>query len=532
MTRLVSHRKLAVMSCLGFVLCSLGGCPAETQDIVSPVDEGTVGPDLTAPAWTEDLDELDPTPSEWRGQFLGDPWADDEVADEPFGAAFPLPDDKPVFQPRQVLAEYFAGQNRFDVAQSTFGAHFGMHFLSTVWVNGQLWAYYIADDRGRPGIGLARSRDGIRFDNAGLVLGVGNTPQNNRMRSFPGVWYDGPGRWYLVFEMSGTGNPGSVGLATSTDGVNWVTDPQAILVSRDQWERNNVGTPSLWKEGHTWYLFYHGFGRSGNGGPDDCQVGVAYGSDLRNLKRHSGNPIIRTSSNGPDSGTIGRRSIVREGAYYYMFAEISTNQPYERARWSSGLWRATNLLGPWERCHRNPILPVTAGGFGYDGPEFIRTPDGKFHVYFRAPDGPTRRATLTLTAPPTALQFEAERHLHHQGGRADADGWSCNVRDDRACYMCFGPYTAAVPPGARRATFRMLIDNNTADDRVVVTLDVYDAAAGRVLAQQQIKRRQFVRAMTYQDFELPFTARAGQRLETRVYWHDRAYVRVDRTIIR
>jgi hypothetical protein len=37
--------------------------------------------------------------------------------------------------------------------------------------------------------------------------------------------------------------------------------------------------------------------------------------------------------------------------------------------------------------------------------------------------------------------------------------------------------------------------------------------------------------MTYQDFSVPFTARAGRRLEFRVFWTDISYVRVDRVVV-
>ena len=158
------------------------------------------------------------------------------------------------------------------------------------------------------------------------------------------------------------------------------------------WERNNVGTPSLWRERDTWYLFYHGFGASG-AGPDDCQVGVATGRDLRALVRHAKNPVLRTGAAGTwDCGTVGKRSIVKEGDYYYMAYEGSTDQPYETARWSTGLARNKDLL----TCEKypTPILPRTVRGFGYDGPEWLRTPDGVLHLYFRTRKGATGRATL------------------------------------------------------------------------------------------------------------------------------------------
>ena len=47
--------------------------------------------------------------------------------------------------------------------------------------------------------------------------------------------------------------------------------------------------------------------------------------------------MIDTAPGAWDSGTIGRRCIVKEGPYYYIAYEGSTEQPYGDARWSSGL---------------------------------------------------------------------------------------------------------------------------------------------------------------------------------------------------
>ena len=216
---------------------------------------------------------------------------------------------------------------------------------------------------------------------------------DDRIASFPGIWKDGD-TWYLVYEGADTSSewPGDIGLATSTDGVKWIKDAcNPILVHDDYgWESVNIGTPSLWKEGDTWYLFYHGFDGT------RCRIGVATGSDLHSLTKYSGNPILDVGPYGSwDSGTAGKRSIVKEGDWYYMAYEGSTDMPYETAQWSTGLARSMDLLG-WEKFAGNPILPQTRGEFGYDGPEWLRTPDDLWHIYFRGPDGPTQRATWML----------------------------------------------------------------------------------------------------------------------------------------
>ena len=52
------------------------------------------------------------------------------------------------------------------------------------------------------------------------------------------------------------------------------------------------------------------------------------------------------------------------------------------------------LTSSWEKFSGNPVLPTTSGSFGYDGPEFIETADGRLHLYYRGPGNQTWRATL------------------------------------------------------------------------------------------------------------------------------------------
>jgi len=133
-----------------------------------------------------------------------------------------------------------------------------------------------------------------------------------------------------------------------------------------------------------------------------------------------------------------------------------------------------------------------------------------------------------------SLTFEAESSaMGHIVGRAEADGWSANTAADGEGHLLYGPYTRDIPAGSRRAAFRMMIDNNTADTLRVVTLDVYDFTTNTVLAQRGVRRNEFSSTMTYQEFDVPFTAPGGpDQLEFRVDWHDYAYIRVDRVTVR
>jgi hypothetical protein len=130
------------------------------------------------------------------------------------------------------------------------------------------------------------------------------------------------------------------------------------------------------------------------------------------------------------------------------------------------------------------------------------------------------------------IELPSETSPHHQVGRMDANAWSVRADDPPKRCLQYGPYWTDMPAGKRRAEFRLMIDNNSAGNNRIVTLDVYDAAAGRMLAVLDVTRQMFTAPMKYQDFPLEFTAESGQKLEFRTFWHGGAYIRQESTTIR
>ncbi len=134
---------------------------------------------------------------------------------------------------------------------------------------------------------------------------------------------------------------------------------------------------------------------------------------------------------------------------------------------------------------------------------------------------------------PRLWTYEAERDLQHGIGHAEEDGWSASTADDEAGHLAFGPYARDWGAGPRSAAFRLLVDVADARDERVVTLDVYDADTDEILATRDIPRSAFGAAYEWRDFTLDFdlAGRDGHAMETRVYWHDISYVRLDRIVV-
>ena len=264
------------------------------------------------------------------------------------------------------------------------GNKFGMHFTDFLRVGNEYWCYYIQPkDDGQSAVGLAISTDGVEFEKKADVLLAADSGWDKRFSSFPGIWYDN-GTFYLAYEGAGdASSPGAIGLAVSKDGINFERKGKILEATGKGIYSVNVGTPDLFKKDGKWYLSYHTYdGKS-------CQLCVAIGTDLMNLTHHKANPVIPTSKNGPDSGTTGRRDVIYYNGWFYMTYEISTKPPYATAKWSHTFARSKDFIN-WETVEQ--VIP-SKDGFGNDGPSFLVI-DGELWVYYRT--GVTSRYKLAI----------------------------------------------------------------------------------------------------------------------------------------
>lgn len=286
----------------------------------------------------------------------------------------------------------FTGKTTEQRMEKEIGGAIHMHFPDFLKVGDEIWAYYIgAGSTGKMSTRLAVSTDGVNFEDRGVVVEPTPGAWDSNMSSFAGVWLD-DGVYYLVYEGSSEdgSNRGAVGLATSTDGIHFEKQGKILDYTGMGIEAANVGTPDLYKEGDTWYLFYHCFDFQ------TCQVCVATGPDLFHLTRAENNPVIPTVPGRYDAGTTGRRDVIYSGGWYYMVYEVSTEQPYGEASWGHTFARSKDLIH-WDVLGKL-LYPATGGGMGHDGPNWYVDGDDVY-VYFRARDAAPNSTTRTKLVP-------------------------------------------------------------------------------------------------------------------------------------
>ncbi len=112
--------------------------------------------------------------------------------------------------------------------------------------------------------------------------------------------------------------------------------------------------------------------------------------------------------------------------------------------------------------------------------------------------------------------------LHLTGAYQGSD-WQVRPGIDAPGYMVYGPYDARFGRGEHKADYYLQVDDNTtARNRVIASLKVYTRQGGRILAQRDLTRRDFLAANTWQFFTLHFENPCFEQVETAIYWHGNA----------
>jgi hypothetical protein len=235
--------------------------------------------------------------------------------------------------------------------------------------------------------------------------------------------------WYTGYDGTNSGVM-KLGMATSRDGLNWARDPAnpiyaeqwvedmmvvkdgdtyfmfseglndraQLLTSRDgrHWKREGqldirqkdgnpisegaYGTPTAWREGGTWWLFYE---RSDRG------VWLATSKDLKVWTNLQDDPVLVPGPEAYDRQMIALNQIIRhDGRYYAWYHGIgSTEKP---RYWTTNVAVSSDLVH-WKKYPGNPLLPEkdnrSSGIVVHDGKQFrLYTMHDRVDVYFLARD--------------------------------------------------------------------------------------------------------------------------------------------------
>ena len=146
--------------------------------------------------------------------------------------------------------------------------------------------------------GLAKSSDGgFTWTKFGKVLDVGGAGEWDDMQAQSHtvlvdgdtykMWYGGQRDPEVTYDAK-------IGYATSADGETWTKDGSNPVFEGDagEWDGDNVGYPSVIKENGTYYMWYSGHDGAWKG------IGLATSTDGIDWTRSGNNPVVTNESGG------------------------------------------------------------------------------------------------------------------------------------------------------------------------------------------------------------------------------------------
>ncbi len=128
------------------------------------------------------------------------------------------------------------------------------------------------------------------------------------------------------------------------------------------------GTPTLWSEKGTDYLFYE---------RGDAGVWLATSTDRRVWTNVRDEPILGLGPDAYDRAAVALNQIIKRDGVYYAFYHANATRPW--SDWTSNIARSRDLIH-WDKYSGNPIIKNNCSS-----PVLVSTPDGD-RLYTMHPD--------------------------------------------------------------------------------------------------------------------------------------------------
>lgn len=172
--------------------------------------------------------------------------------------------------------------------------------------------------------------------------------------------------YYMVAE----GQDDVAHLLTSTDRIHWQDQGSLDIryTNGKPLSKGPYGTPTLWKEGNTWYLFYE---------RDDEAVWLATSRDLTVWTNVQDEPVLGKGPDAYDRYAVAMNQVIRYKGRYYAYYHASAYKDWHE--WSSNVAVSTDLIH-WKKYDNNPIVANNASSC-------ILVNDGRqYRLYTMHPD--------------------------------------------------------------------------------------------------------------------------------------------------
>lgn len=187
-------------------------------------------------------------------------------------------------------------------------------------------------------VAYAESQDGLNWTRpiSNPILSPGDPGSWDSYATVAGAIIDEEGIYKMYYVgWANTYSNWHIGLATSVDGINWEKHPVPVLMGTSGWEYQIVPS-SIIKVDGTYYLYY--FGRN----LPNYNIGLATSTDGINWVKHTGNPIVVPNQSWEETGVF-HPSVIKINNQFKMVYMNSSSNGFGSAVSSDGMnWTKDN----------------------------------------------------------------------------------------------------------------------------------------------------------------------------------------------
>ena len=253
-------------------------------------------------------------------------------------------------------------------------------------------------------IGYATSADGITWTeyagNPVLDVGEGGSWDDEYVGA-PYVLFDGS--TYHMWYDGDDGTDGSIGYATSPDGITWTKyagNPVMLNGAAGSWAESDVGNPCIRFDGSTYHMWFYGW----NASTAIICIGYATSADGITWTPYANNPVLTPDAGKWDKQRVEAPDVHFDGNTYHMWYTGGNTTSWWR--WRQGYATSTDGI-TWIKYADNPILALSAGSWDSQWAAFGRVlwdADNSQYKMWYGGGSENGNAKFGYAAPITALE--------------------------------------------------------------------------------------------------------------------------------
>ena len=241
----------------------------------------------------------------------------------------------------------------------------------------KIWFNTMAAD-GKSYTFYATSPDGkvwTRFNNNPVLQpGQSNAWDNGGTTATSVVKVDNIYKMYYTGYSTYT-NKYNIGLATSTDGINWIKNVNPVLTGNTNGWDYQISSGDVVLVQNVYFLYYHASSYSSN----EYKICVATSNDGVNFIKYLDNPVLVKTQSWEENG-IARPSVIYDESQFKMVYMNTSGS-------DMSLGMATSIDGKtWTKLDSNPIFgcPMTSNGWAsaYVAYPCLRKIGNEYRIYY------------------------------------------------------------------------------------------------------------------------------------------------------